>query len=185
MKTATATKTKNTKTTTKPDSMDVTQLLHQDHQTVTELFFQYSELEKDDHEEKNELAGQIIKELFVHAKVEEELVYPAVRKADDDSEDMMDEADTEHHVVKFLLAELSEMSAGDDHFDAKICVLGELVKHHVQEEEKEIFEALRESDVDLDALGEKVSKRKEELAKAPMPTGKAMVTSSKTAKKKK
>jgi hemerythrin superfamily protein len=168
----------------KAPEIDVCQLLHQDHQKVAELFFQYSELEEDDDEEKDEIASTIIKELFVHAKVEEELVYPAVRKADDDSQDMMDEADTEHHVVKFLLSELAEMSAGDDHFDSKICVLGELVKHHVQEEEKEIFESLRESGIDLEALGEKVSKRKEELAKSAPPKGKALLTSSRATSKK-
>ncbi len=78
---------------------DVCQILHQDHQEVAELFFQYSELDEDANDEKDALADQIIKELYAHAKVEEELVYPAVRKGDDDSEDMMDEADTEHHVV--------------------------------------------------------------------------------------
>ena len=167
------------------DSMDVTQILHRDHQHVSELFFQFSELEDDDKDQKNELVTQIIKELTVHAKVEEELVYPAVRDADDESEDMMDEADTEHHVVKFLMSELSEMKAGDDHFDSKVCVLAELVKHHVQEEEKEIFESLRESDLDLDELGEEVVARKEELMKAPVPKGKALVTNSKSQTKKK
>jgi hemerythrin superfamily protein len=125
---------------------------------------------------------KIINALFIHAKAEEELVYPAARKGSDEAEDMMDEADTEHHVVKFLLTELAEMSAGDDHFDSKICVLGELVNHHVQEEEKDIFETLRESNVDLDALGEKLTKRKAELAKTPMPKGRAIVTNSKRGK---
>jgi hemerythrin superfamily protein len=164
---------------------DITQILHHDHQTVAELLFQFSELEVEDQAEKNELASEIIKELFVHAKVEEELVYPVVRKADSDSEDMMDEADTEHHVVKFLIAELAQMKAGDDHFDSKVCVLGELVNHHVQEEEKDIFEALRDSGVDLDALGEKFLNRKEELAQEEMPVGEAIVTSSRTVAKKK
>ena len=185
MKAATVSKPKPAKSLTAPDCMDVLHILHQDHQNVAELFFQYSELEKDDYTGKQALASEIIKELFVHAKAEEELVYPAVRKADHDAEDMMNEADTEHHVVKFLLSELSEMSAEDDHFDSKICVLGELVNHHVQEEEKEIFEALRESDVDLEALGEKVSKRKEELAQGPMPKDKTIVTNSKNGAKKK
>ena len=167
------------------DSTDVTQILHQDHQHVNELFFQYSGLEEDDKTGKNALVKQIIKELTAHAKVEEELVYPAVREVDNESEDMMDEADTEHHVVKFLLSELSEMEAGDDHFDSKVCVLAELVKHHVQEEEKEIFEALRESELDLDDLGQGVLTRKKELLKGPsLPDGMALITSSKPTSKK-
>ncbi len=181
MKLAAVAKTKDQSET---KSMDITQVLHHDHLNVAEMFFQYSELEKDDHEGKDSLAKQIVHELFIHAKVEEELVYPALRKADDDSEDMMDEADTEHHVVKFLLAELSEMTSDDDHFDAKICVLGELVNHHVHEEEKEIFESLRESGIDLDALGKKVSKRKEELAKTAIPKSLTVETSSRTTAKK-
>jgi hemerythrin superfamily protein len=185
MKTVAEAKAKTPKSVPTPDMTDVTQILHHDHQTVAELFFQFSELEKENHTEKNKLASKIIKELFMHAKAEEELVYPAVRKADSDSEDMMDEADTEHHVVKFLMAELSEMKAGDDHFDSKICVLGELVNHHVQEEEKEIFEALRDSDIDLDALGEKFLKRKEELTEEDMPVGTNIVTNSRNGAKKK
>lgn len=75
--------------------------------------------------------------------------------------------------------------AGDDHFDSKICVLGELVNHHVREEEKEIFEALRDSNIDLEALGEKFNKRKAELAKGPIPKTKRLVASSKGSPKRK
>jgi hemerythrin superfamily protein len=185
MKTATAPKTKTDKSIPAPEAMNVLEILHNDHQNVAEMFFEYSQLETDDDERKNELATQIITALFIHSKAEEEIVYPAVRKADDDVESMMDEADTEHHVVKFLLAELAEMSSGDDHFDSKICVLAELVNHHVQEEEKETFEKLRESNTDLDALGQKLTKRKEELAKTPMPKGTDIVTNSRVSTKKK
>lgn len=163
---------------------DVTQVLHHDHQTVAEMFFEYSELEEDDLEAKEELAKTIVKELFVHAKVEEEIVYPAVRKSADDSEDMMDEADTEHHVVKLLMAEISQMKAGDDHFDSKVCVLGELVNHHVQEEEKEIFEELRAADLDLEKLGKQVIARKEELSKKALPKDLSVATSSRPASRK-
>lgn len=181
----TETKITQAKLAKESDTLDVCQVLHTDHQNVAELFFQYSELEEDENEQKDAIASSIIKELTIHAQVEEELVYPAVRKADSDSEDLMDEADTEHHVVKFLISELAAMSAGDDHFDSKVCVLGELVNHHVQEEEKEIFEILRDSEVDLEALGQKVMKRKEELAKSPPAKAKTLVTSSKAPSKKK
>jgi hemerythrin superfamily protein len=157
--------------------MDVVQILHRDHQTVAEMFFQYTQLEEDD--EKKELVAEIIKELSIHAQVEEELVYPAIRAAED-SEDMMDEADTEHHVVKYLLAELSEMEPDDDHYDSKVTVLCELVNHHVQEEEKEIFEKLEDADLDLEELGSKVMSRKEELsAKPPSVKQKPATTSRK------
>jgi hemerythrin superfamily protein len=177
---------KETKAASAVDSTDVTQILHQDHQHVNELFFQYDALEDDDHAGKNQLVRLIIKELTAHAKVEEELVYPAVRDVAADSEDLIDEADTEHHVVKFLLSELSEMEAGDDHFDSKVCVLAELVRHHVREEEKEIFAALRNSELDLDDLGQGVLSRKALLLKGPsLPDGMTLVTSSKPKPKKK
>ena len=168
------------------DSSDVTQILHKDHQKVSELFFQYSGLAKDNLAGKSKLVLQIIKELTAHAKVEEELVYPAVREVDDEAADLIDEADTEHHVVKFLISELSEMEADDDHFDAKVAVLAELVKHHVQEEEKEIFEALRKSELDLNDLGEGVLSRKAALLKGPaLPDGIILITSSKLESEKK
>jgi hemerythrin superfamily protein len=184
--TSSKTKTNEPKAALAVDSTDVRQILHQDHQHVNELFFQYSGLEENDKAGKNELVKQIIKELTAHAKVEEELVYPAVRDVDSESDDLIDEADTEHHVVKFLLSELSEMEAGDDHFDSKVTVLAELVKHHVQEEEKEIFDALRQSELDLDDLGQGVLRRKAELLKGPsLPDGMTLVTSSKPGSKKK
>jgi|AGTN01.2.fsa_nt_gi hypothetical protein len=182
MKTTTK-KNTSSKQANKDNAVDVTQLLHADHQKVADLFFQYNELEKDDIQGKDELATDIINELTLHANVEEQVVYPAVRKADKESEEMMDEADTEHHVVKFLLSELSEMSADEEYFDAKICVLRELVNHHVQEEEKEIFEALK--DVDLEALGDKVIKAKEKLSKTPPAKTKTLKTSSKNGAAKK
>jgi hemerythrin superfamily protein len=163
-----------------PSSADVTQILHRDHQKVAEMFFQYKQLEEDD--EKKELVANIIKELSIHAQVEEEIVYPAIRESADEAEDMMDEADTEHHVVKYLLAELAEMEPDDDHYDSKVTVLCELVNHHVQEEEKEIFEKLQDADVDLEELGTEVLTRKGELsAKPPSLKQKPATTSRKKA----
>jgi hemerythrin superfamily protein len=179
-------KTKEPKAHHGVDSTDVTQILHQDHQHVSELFFQFSGLGDEDKIAKFELVQQIIKELTAHAKVEEELVYPAVREVDSEAEDLIDEADTEHHVVKFLLSELSEMEADDDHFDAKVTVLAELVRKHVQVEEKEIFDALRQSELDLDDLGQGVLSRKAELLRGPsLPDGMILFTNSKAEPKKK
>ncbi|PPD12704.1 MAG: hemerythrin, partial [Methylocystis sp.] len=92
------------------------------------------------------------------------IFYPALRKSIDD-EDLLDEAEVEHASAKQLIAEILSMSPQDQLFDAKVKVLGEYVMHHVQEEEQEMFPEARKSDVDLDALGVKLSKRKSELMK--------------------
>jgi hemerythrin superfamily protein len=178
MKSATKTPTKKPHTI----STNVVHMLHADHDKVRDLFFEFSQT--DVAKEKDELVKIIIKELYVHAKVEEEIVYPAIRKEVDDSEDMMDEADTEHHMVKLLLSELSTMKPSDDHYDSKVTVLCELVSHHVAEEEKEMFDEMNEADMDLDELGARVAERKEELMAAPMPSIKNPVTSSRTNSKK-
>jgi hemerythrin superfamily protein len=152
----------------KPDTdNNVIQLLHDDHRKVKEMFFQYEQLK--DHKDKEELVKTILKELYVHSAAEEEIVYPAVRKQAEDADCMMDEADTEHHVVKVLITELSEMKATDDHYDAKVMVLGELVDHHVKEEEKEMFHKMEEAEMDLEKLAEKVNERKMALQAEPIP----------------
>jgi len=162
-----------------PSGLDIMQVLHRDHMKVDELFFQFSKSE--DAAEKKRIVDRIILELGLHAKAEEELVYPEIRDGKEDVESMMDEADTEHHVVKFLLAELGAMKPSDDHYDAKVTVLCELVKHHVQEEEKEIFEKLKNSDADLEELGDKFLERKAKLAEKPLPEESFPVIGNRTA----
>ena len=134
---------------------------------VDELFFQYKQT--DDEARKKQIVEQITFELGVHAKAEEEIVYPVVRDGEEEVEDLMDEADTEHHVVKFLLAELGNMKPSDSHYDSKVTVLCELVKHHVEEEEEEIFEKLKASDEDLEKLAKAFNERKMQLAQKPLP----------------
>jgi len=150
--------------------LDVIEVLHQDHAKVEDLFFQYRFLEDSKH--KKQLVEEILQELYVHATVEEELVYPQIRESydEEDVQDMMDEADTEHHVAKIVMAELAVMKPSDDHYDAKVTVLGELVKHHVGEEEKEMFKKIKESKMDLEKLGEEVLKRKQELKEESTPS---------------
>ncbi|MBS1955801.1 MAG: hemerythrin domain-containing protein [Cyanobacteria bacterium SZAS-4] len=150
----------------KATDMDIRQVLHRDHVKVDELFFQFAKAEDDS--EKKSLVDQIILELTLHAKAEEEVVYPEIRDGEEEVESMMDEADTEHHVVKFLLAELGGMKPSDDHFDSKVTVLCELVKHHVEEEEKEMFEKLKDLD-NLAEMAEKFLERKSSLAAKPLP----------------
>lgn len=150
-----------------PDAEDILQVLHREHMKVDELFFQFAKSE--DESEKKSLVEQITLALSLHAKVEEEIVYPEVRDGEQENEDLMDEAETEHHLVKFLIAELRHMNPSDEQYDAKVTVLCELVKHHVEEEEKEVFEKLKDSDADLNELGRKFLERKASLSQKPLP----------------
>ena len=104
----------------------------------------------------------ICSELTVHTTIEEEIFYPAVREAIDD-EDLMDEADVEHASAKELIAQLEAANPGDDQYDAKVTVLGEMIDHHVKEEEGEMFPKARKADIDSAALGEEMAARKAEL----------------------
>ena len=132
-------------------------------------FFQYTQL--DDPKEKKAIVDQILEELYLHATVEEKIVYAQTRENSDEEEveEMMDEADTEHHVAKVIMAELAAMKATDDHYDAKVTVLCEVIKHHVGEEEKEMFKKIKELDLNLDELGEEVLKLKENLKEKYSP----------------
>jgi hemerythrin superfamily protein len=140
--------------------MDAIRLLKADHREVESCFEQFDEL--GDEKEKQNLADKICLTLTVHAQIEEEIFYPAVRAEIDDN-DLLDEAEVEHASAKQLIAEIESMKAGDALFDAKVKVLGEYVHHHVGEEEKEMFPECRDSDLDLKALGETLANRKAEL----------------------
>jgi hemerythrin-like domain-containing protein len=146
------------------DTQDAITLLTTDHDKVKQLFDEFEQLaeEADGGGRKETLVERICHELTVHARIEEEIFYPAVRSAIDD-ELLMDEAEVEHASAKDLIAQLEGMSPGDDHYDAKVIVLGEYVKHHIEEEEGEMFEAAQESEVDTAALGAAMSQRKSEL----------------------
>jgi hemerythrin-like domain-containing protein len=130
---------------------------------VKALFKQFEALaSKDDaDEEKAALVARICDEITIHAQVEEEIFYPAVREAIDD-DDLMDEADVEHASAKALIAELEAGSPGDDHFNAKVKVLSEYINHHVKEEEGEMFPKARKA-VDTAELGVELAERKNEL----------------------
>ena len=142
---------------------DAFALLTADHRRVKSLFREFDSLKDEgDDDQKAALVETICNELKVHAQVEEEIFYPAVRDAIDD-DDLMDEADVEHASAKDLIAQLESMSPGDDHFDAKVTVLGEQIDHHVEEEQNEMFAKARKADVDVEALGAQIAARKAEL----------------------
>jgi hemerythrin superfamily protein len=145
-------------------------LLKQDHRQVETWFDEYEQL--DDESQKLALFNQIALALKVHTRIEEEIFYPEERG--DVEEDMLDEAYVEHDGAKKLLAEIEAMKPADDFYDAKVKVLGEYIKHHVKEEEQPggIFAQAKKGGEDLDAMGERLKARKEELV-AEFQSGKA------------
>lgn len=149
---------------TKSSPADAIELLTADHRNVEKLFKEYDKLAEDGatYNEKEALGSTICAELTIHAQLEEEIFYPAARDALDE-EDLVDEAIVEHATAKDLIAQLADMSPDDDLYDAKIKVLSELVEHHVEEEEDEIFPKLRKAKLDTASLGTKMLNRKQEL----------------------
>lgn len=139
---------------------DAIALLKQDHRTVSQLF---EEFEKADEEEQAAIAQRVCQLLTVHAQIEEELLYPQAKEAlegEEESEDLVNEAEIEHGSARELIAKIEGMSSGDDHFKATVTVLGEYVKHHVKEEETELFPQLRKTELDLKDLGNRLADRK-------------------------
>lgn len=158
--------TKTDTSTEKPEAMDAIALLENDHAEVKADFREYEELESES--KKQALADKICMALTIHAQIEEEIFYPAARKATKDA-DLLDEATVEHASAKVLIAEIEAMEPGQPLYDAKVKVLGEQVKHHVKEEERELFPEVRKTDIDLKKLGARLSKRKAELLSQAMP----------------
>ncbi|CAA9891765.1 Hemerythrin HHE cation binding domain-containing protein [Candidatus Methylobacter favarea] len=138
-------------------------LLTTDHKKVKNLFKEYEKLKDgEDTETKKAVAIEICNELTVHAKVEEELFYPAARKAIGD-DDLINEANVEHATAKDLIAQIQSMDVEDPMYDAKVKVLGEYVNHHVGEEQNEIFTKVKKAKFDTDALGAEIAELKEML----------------------
>lgn len=152
----------------------VTDMLREDHKKVKGLFQEFEQA--DDATAKQRIVETALMELEVHAKLEEELIYPAIRTEIDDDE-LMDEALEEHHVVHGLIGELKKMKPSNDRYDAKFTVLAENVKHHIKEEESEMFSKAEDCEIDWEALCSQVAKRKEQLMAKTSAT-------SKTSKKK-
>jgi hemerythrin superfamily protein len=153
----------------KSKAMDAVALLKADHRTVEDLFETYENSKGKG--AKAKLAQQICLELTVHATIEEEIFYPAVKGQVED--DMLDEAYVEHDGAKMLIAELMAGSPDDDFYDAKVKVLSEEIKHHVKEEEGRdgIFAQAKKNGVDMTELGERLAARKAELKKQFKQTG--------------
>lgn len=142
-----------------PAPSDAIALLKQDHREVEAMFEQFEQL--DSKAEKARLAAKICVALTMHATIEEELLYPPAHE--EIEEDLVDEAIVEHDSARQLIAEIEAMKPSEHLYDAKVKVLGEYVKHHVKEEENEMFPQLRSSGIDLEDLGEQLMQRKAEL----------------------
>lgn len=141
-------------------SQDAIALLRADHQEVSALFGQFEKARTD--KRKGELAAKICTELSVHAQIEEEIFYPAFTAAIKDKS-LVPEATVEHQTMKDLIAQLETSSPDAALYDAKVKVLSEYVKHHVKEEQNEIFPKARKSKLDLKKIGEQLRRRKQEL----------------------
>jgi len=124
--------------------MDAITLLKDDHRTVEALFKRFEKAGDNAFTEKRAVVEKIIEELSIHAAVEEQLFYPVTRATVPDTEDVVLESLEEHHIVKWVLSELETMSPEDERFDAKVTVLIENVRHHVEEEEEEYFPKVRD-----------------------------------------
>lgn len=146
---------------------DACTLLDTDHKAVKKLFKTYDELAQSKargvDQQKLELAREICKELTVHATVEEEIFYPALREALRDTH-VLAEAEVEHAGAKDLIAQIEAMEQADEMFDAKVKVLGEYIDHHVKEERNQIFPKARAvRGLDLVAMRDQLQARKEAL----------------------
>jgi hemerythrin superfamily protein len=148
------------------DSRNALEILKRDHDAVDKLFAEYEDVKDGaDDSEKENLVGQICDALTVHAQIEEAIFYPAARRAlqEEESKDLLDEAAVEHQTLKDIIGRLEAAPAGDPLYDAGVKVLSEYVKHHVREEENELFPKVRSSDMDLQAIGQQLAQRKEQL----------------------
>jgi len=133
--------------------------LKADHKKVKALFDEYEHATA---RKQQEISHTVMHELEIHAALEEQLIYPAIRE-EIEADDVMNEATEEHHLVHVLLKELKQLDSDDEAFKAKFTVLGELVKHHVKEEEGEMFPKAQKADIDWEELGAEVAQRKEQL----------------------
>lgn len=140
----------------------VLEMLKEDHKRVKKAFRDFEKLDVvEDRKECANLVARTCNDLKVHAQLEEDLFYPALRGSIE--EDLIDEAEVEHKSAKMLIAELEGMSPDDEKYSATFTVLGEYVKHHVREEESEMFQQLGRAKIDWDGLLESMQARREEL----------------------
>src|SRR3954471_878746 len=151
--------------------MDAITLLKNDHRDVEKLFKRFEKAGDNAHVQKRDIVDRIIEELSKHAAIEEQLFYPVTRATVPDVEDTALESIEEHHIVKWVLSELDGMDPRDERFEAKVTVLIENVRHHVEEEEGDLFPELRKAikRKELEELAEAMEKAKKVAPTHPHP----------------
>ena len=150
-------------------STDAIVILKNDHKQIRKLFKQFQAAGENAEERKGDIVKQIIEELQVHTYLENECMYPEVRKLLPDLEDDILESYEEHHVADVLVAELYAMKPGDERFDAKTTVLIENVLHHIEEEEQDWFPKVREGlgRKQLQDLGARMNEMRDKAPRSP------------------
>ncbi len=149
------------RTKTSADALD---LLKQDHDRVEKSFKDFEKMDRQEAEACRRLINGVCEELTLHSTLEEEIFYPALREAIGD-EDLMNEAAVEHETARMLIDQLENMGPDDPNYFATFTVLGEYVRHHIKEEQAEMFPAARKAGLDLAGLAERMRARREEASR--------------------
>jgi len=154
-------------------STDAIVLLKEDHKRIRRLFKEFQQAGENAKVKKGEIVDRILEELTVHTYLENEVMYPSVRKALPALEDDVLESYEEHHVADVLCLELAALTPDDERFDAKTTVLIESVTHHIEEEEQDWFPKVREglSRKELQALGKTMLDMRDDAPRKPTAPG--------------
>ena len=148
---------------------EIIEMLKEDHKRAKKAFREFEKLDPEQNPEECEaLVQQTCAELTLHATLEEEIFYPAARGVLEEA-DLIDEAEVEHMTAKQLIEQLRTMSSGDDKYAAMFTVLGEYIKHHIKEEEGEMFPQLTRAKLDWDGLCDEMNARRAELTEELLP----------------
>lgn len=143
------------------EGLSATELLRADHAKVKGLFEEFESAE--DESSRANIVNTTLKELIVHDMLEEEIFYPALREVMTEDSEKVDLAGEEHHAAKLLIADLGQIEPSHKSYVARFKVLSEMIKHHIEEEERDLLPAIEKSGADLDALGQRLQERKQEL----------------------
>jgi hemerythrin superfamily protein len=141
------------------------EFLKNKHDEIDEMFSHFEEIKDNgDDTQKEELVARICEELTIHAQIEETIFYPAARRAvQEQGQELLNEAAVEHQPLKDIVGRLEMAPTSDPLYDAGVKVLSEYTKHHVREEENELFPKVQQTDLDLQALGQQLEQRQQEL----------------------
>jgi hemerythrin-like domain-containing protein len=141
------------------------EMLMQDHKRVQKLFRDFEKADHEDTRACRQIVDTAIAELKLHTRLEEQTLYPEARHAleGEEPEALLDEAEVEHDAAKTLIAKLEHLEPDDPHYAATFTVLGEYVKHHIEEEEKQLFPQLRKAKLDMGLLGQHMRERRQTL----------------------